>query len=171
MANIYKSIPGTLIKQQVKQPAFLTVEGLALGDVALATSFRVDRAQDVQHVKTLSRDIYSYAFGESIGKIQIGGMLFLATCSGKSATSISDINEFYSNNNIYTKGSSLTCTIGSGTSFKCYLENISVSIEASAYNSGSFGLGFSVLSSDDKGAGGKTNGGLKIGKTTAASLL
>lgn len=171
MANIYKSTPGALVKQQVKQPAFLSLDGLALGDVALVTSFRVDRAQDVQHVKTLSRDIYSYAFGESIGKIQIGGMLFLANCSGKSATSISDLNEFYSNNNLYAKGSSLTCTIGSGTSFKCYLENISISLEASAYNSGSFGLGFSVISSDQKGAGEKANGGLKIGKIKAASLL
>ena len=72
MLNIYTSTPGTLVKTSTATAAFLSLDGLALGNVALATSFRVDRAQDVQHVKTLSKDIYSYAFGESMGKIQIG---------------------------------------------------------------------------------------------------
>ena len=171
MADIYKSTPGALIKQQVKQPAFLTLDGLALGDVALITSFRVDRSQDVQHVKTLSRNIYSYAFGESIGKVQIGGMLFLSTCDVRTSSGISNLNDFYSKYNLYTRGSALTCTIGSSTSFRCYLENISISLEASAYNSGSFGLGFSVVSSAGKGAEGKNNGGLKTGELKPVSLL
>jgi len=145
MADIYNSTPGTLVKTTTDNPAFLTLEGLDLGNVALATSFRVDRAQDVQHVKTLSKDIYSYAFGESMGKIQIGGMLFYANCDEKNRTQIKDINDFYANNNLYNKGSALNCTIGGSTSFRCYLENISIALEASPYNFATFGLGLSVI--------------------------
>ena len=84
--------------------------------------------------------------------------MFFGDCDGTSAAAIGQINDYYSDNNVFTKGSAVTCTIGSGNAFKCYLENLSVVVEASAYNTGSFSLGFSVITESAKGKG-KQGGG------------
>lgn len=162
MANIYRSTPGALVKSSVRQPSFLTVSGLDFGDKMIATNFKLDRGQDMQHQKTLSQEIYSYAFGEAMGRIQVGGMIFFGGCNGPSSAGVSRINGYYSGNNAFAKKSSVTCTIGGQSAFKCYLENLSILVEASAYNTGSFSLGFSVIPAGAKGSGGG-GGGLSTG--------
>ena len=147
MADLYRSKPGTLIKSTVSHPAFVTVTGLQLGTKMIATGFKLDRNQDMQHQKTMSQDIYSYAFGEAMGRVMIGGLLFFGDCNGVSASAISQINKFYSSANAYVKKGPVTCTIGSNAAFRCYLENLSVVAEGSAFNIGSFSLGFSVIPS------------------------
>lgn len=148
MADLYKSRPGALVKTSIPTPTFLTVQGLKLsGGKIMATSFKLDRSQDVQHQKTLSKDLYSYAFGESMGRVQVGGLLFFGQCGGgaSSAAAIGVVNSFFNANNIYTKKGPVICTVGSGNSFKCYLENLSVNGEAGPYNMGSFNFGFSTI--------------------------
>jgi hypothetical protein len=166
MADLYQSKPGTLIKTSIAQPAMMTIDGLQMGSKMIATSFKLDRNQDVQHQKTLSQDIYSYAFGEAMGRIQVGGLLFFGDCSGVSAAAISQINSFYSKSNIFAKKGALTCTIGSGNAFQCYLESVSVVAEASPFNIGSFSLGFSVIPP----SGGGKKKGLQTGQLTTGSL-
>lgn len=84
--------------------------------------------------------------------------MFFGDCSGSSFKALDTINKYYSDNNAFTKGSTVTCTIGSHNAFKCYLENLSVNVEASAYNTGSFSLGFSVIPASAKGTGKKKKG-------------
>jgi hypothetical protein len=146
MANLYNSKPGSLVKTTIASPTFMTIDGLDLrSNKLVVTSFKLDRGQDVQHQKTLSSEIYTYAFGESIGRIQVGGLLFFGSCDGISAESVTKINSFYSSNNLYTKNGPTKVAIGSGNAFQCYLENLSIVADASPYNMGSFNLGFSVI--------------------------
>lgn len=172
MADLYQSKPGTLIKSSIARPSFVTISGLSFGTKMIATGFKLDRNQDVQHQKTLSQDIYSYAFGESVGRVMIGGLLFFGDCGGVSAAALQKVNSFYSENNVYTKKGAVTCTIGSGNAFKCFLENLSIVAEASAFNIGSFSLGFSMIPpASKKGAGNGKFGAAGLGAVGTNSSL
>lgn len=150
MADLFKSVSGSVIKSGVSSPTFITVDGLdglLKGGKLLLTSIRIDRAQDVQFLKTLSNLYYIYAFGEAPGKVNISGLLFFSDCGSKSISggSIGQINSFYESNNAYSKKGTIQISGGDGMSFKTILTGLSISGDMTPYNYASFSLSFSLI--------------------------
>jgi hypothetical protein len=149
MSDLYKSVSGAVIKSGVSNPSFLSVDGMdgiLRGGKMLLTSIRIDRAQDVQFLKTLANLYYIYAFGEAPGKVQVGGLLFFADCGSKSVNgnSVGEINSFYEGNNAYAKDSSIRIA-GGGVSLNCILTGMSVAGDMNAYNYASFSMSFTMI--------------------------
>ena len=149
MSDLYSAQAGTLIKSGVSNPSFLTVDGLddlLKGGKMLATSFRLDRGQDVQLLKTLSNLYYVYAFGEAPGKILIGGLLFFADCNspGGNSSVVQDINSYYEQNNAYNKDGVIRIAAG-GASYSGILTNLSMAADMTPYNYASFSLAFILI--------------------------
>lgn len=149
MADLYRAKAGTLIKSSVGVPSFVSVEGLDTllrGGRMLGTSFRLDRGQEVQFLKTLSHLYYIYAFGEAPGKIMVGGLVFFADCTDPSGNAqiIGDINKFYDENNAYDRQGPIRIAAG-GASFSCLLTNLSISGDMTPYNYASFSMAFTFI--------------------------
>jgi hypothetical protein len=152
MADLYTASAGTLITSRVSSPAFISADALddlLDGGFMMATSFRIDRGQDVQILKTLSNLYYVYAFGEAPGKILIGGLLFFSDCTDPSGQSdiIEQLNSYFDQNNIYDLNSPVTISIG-GATYQALLTNLSVAADMTPYNYASFSLGFTLLPKD-----------------------
>lgn len=138
-----------MVKSSVGAPSFISVDGfdgLLRGGRLLGTSFKLDRGQEVQFLKTLSHLYYIYAFGESPGKVMIGGLLFFADCSDPSGNAkiIGDLNTFYEENNAYDRPTPIRIAAGNA-SFRCLLTNFSVSGDMNPYNFASFSLAFTLI--------------------------
>jgi hypothetical protein len=149
MSDLYKSVAGTVVRTKVDSPSFVSVDGMdgiLRGGKMLLTSIRVDRAQDVQFLKTLSNLYYIYAFGEAPGKVQIGGLLFFADCESKSidGSSVGEINKFYEEKNVYANNGSIRIA-GGGVSLNCVLTGLSVAADMNAYNYASFSMAFTMI--------------------------
>jgi hypothetical protein len=149
MSDLFKSVSGTVIKSQVSDPSFISVDGMdsiLRGGKMLLTSIRLDRAQDVQIIKTLSNLYYIYAFGEAPGKVQIGGLLFFADCQSKAVngSSVGEINQFFEQNNVYAKNESIRIA-GGGVSLNCLLTGLSLAADMNAYNYASFSMTFTMI--------------------------
>jgi hypothetical protein len=149
MPSIFQSHAGALTRLPISSAsALVTVDGLdaALNQgMLLATSLKLDRAQDVQYQKTLAKTIYAYAFGEGVGRMQLGGYVFFTDCaSGSVNAAIHDINAYYDANNIYARADPVMIAVG-GSAFSAYLETLSIAIEENPFNFGAFNLLFSVL--------------------------
>ena len=158
MPSIFTANAGALTRLPVASTSTLvTVDGLdaqLTQGMLLATSLKVDRVQDVQYQKTLAGTIYAYAFGEGMGRIQLGGYAFFADCeSGSMTTAISDLNAYYDQNNVYARNDPVMIAVG-GTAFTTYLETLSIAIEENPFNFGAFNLLFSVLPNSGAGSGG-----------------
>ena len=120
MSDLFRARAGTLIRSTVSSPRFITVDGLdemLRGGKMLGTSFRLDRGQDVLPLKTLNNLYYLYAFGESPGKILIGGLIFFSNCLSTSDQSqvIKDLNSYYKGNNAFTKPTPTRITVSSSS--------------------------------------------------------
>lgn len=149
MADFYSYSPGTLIKIPTGQQgaSLLTLDGLignASAPLLIGTTFGLDRVQDVEYQKTLTGIIYAYAFGEGVGRIQVGGLLFFAGCDGGGQSGIKALDDYYSKNNIYTRTPPIIASIG-GVQVSGYLETMSANLESSEFNYGSFNLIMSRL--------------------------
>jgi hypothetical protein len=150
MADLFQSVSGAVIKSKTNSPTFLSVDGLdqlLKGGKLLLTSIRITRAQDVQFLKTLSNLYYIYAFGESPGTIQVGGLVFFSDCNSKSISgdSIGEINKFYDDNNAYEKKGTTRISGGNGMSFNTILTGVSISGDMTPYNYASFSLSFTLI--------------------------
>ena len=151
MPTLYKAYPGTLAKQPITGATFIHLDGfdsILQGGRLVATTFRMGRNQDSQYSKTLSSKIFAYAFGESLGRVEIGGLIFFADCGGPTSQAIQDVNDYYSQYNIYTRDSPVIVSFG-GSSFSCYLENMHIQAESSEYNYGSFAFGLTKIPQND----------------------
>lgn len=149
MADLFRANAGTLIRNQVRTASFISIDGLdALlrGGRMLGTSFRLDRGQDFQMLKTLSNVYYTYSFGEAPGKISVGGLLFFAECgnTGLNTSVVGDINSFYENNNSYNRLEPVRIACG-GASFRTLLTNLSVASDSNPQNYASFNLSFTLI--------------------------
>lgn len=112
----------------------------------LLTSIKIDRAQEVQIVKTLSNLYYIYAFGESPGRVLVGGLLFLADCGSKSVTGriIGDLNSAYEAKCAYANSQPVRIS-GGGAVFRTILTGFSVSGDMSPNNQAAFSLSFTII--------------------------
>lgn len=154
MADFYSYKPGTLItipSSNQGGASILSLSDLFPSPLLVGTTFNLDRTQDVEYQKTLTGLIYAYAFGEAVGRLQIGGLLFFESCdgSGGGQAAIKVINDYYDKNNVYARTSPIVAGIG-GVSFSCYLETLSANLESSEFNYGSFNLMFSKLPPKNK---------------------
>ena len=149
MPSIFAASAGVLVRTPVADISTLvTVDGLdgqlSQGSL-LATSLKLDRAQDVQYQKTLAGTIYAYAFGEGVGRFQLGGYVFFADCTpGANNDAISQLNDYYDQNNISARPDPVLIAVG-GKAFHTYLETFSIAVEENPFNFGAFNLLFSVL--------------------------
>lgn len=145
MADIFSSRPGQLIKLQTSTQglALITLSGLFPSPLLIGTTFGVDRSQDTDYQKSLTGLIYGYAFGEAVGRIQIGGLAFFDSCSG-GGSSMDTLQSYYDANNIYTKTAPTVIGIGN-VSFSGYLETMSTVVENAEFNYGSFNFVFSRI--------------------------
>lgn len=142
---LYKAPTGSLVSYSFSG-SLVNIDGFPAQDSKLiSTTFSLTRGQDVEYQKTLSRALYAFAFGESVGQVKLGGLLFFSSCdSGANAESVDAINSFYEENNVYEKSEPLIIGIG-GLSLDCYLEAMAVSVESSEFNYGNFSLVFSKI--------------------------
>lgn len=150
MADLYKSSSGAVVKTSVGSPSFISVDGfdsLLRGGKMLLTSIKIDRAQEVQIIKTLSNLYYIYAFGEAPGRVMIGGMIFFADCGSGSVSGdiIGKLNKAYDSNNAYAKSS--VKISGGGATFNTILTGFSVSGDMNPYNQAAFSLSFTIVPS------------------------
>lgn len=125
----------------------INVNGLFDNTILMCSGIEITRAQDVEYQKTLSSTIYGFAFGEGPGKIQVSGYAFLSnTASGTTIDrAVSQINNFYSENNVSSnQGQPVSISIGS-ESFMAYLEIMSIVMQSNATNVGSFTMTFTVI--------------------------
>lgn len=87
---------------------------------AIMTHIGVQSSGNYQFLHTLKEFIYVYVFGERIGDIQIGGLLFSEACelsgsspgSGNSASGIEQLAQYYEEHRIAKRGAPLTFIIG-----------------------------------------------------------
>jgi len=145
MADLYQSNAGSVTVTGVDTPGFLRLDGgdILSRQIMLITSVKVDRNEEVQTLKTLSNLYYLYSFGESPGRIMIGGILFLTPCnsSGGSSATVSQLNQWYEQNRAYNKQTPISISIGTAV-FKGVLTNFSVSAEMTQFNVAGFNLSF-----------------------------
>ena len=162
---LFGAKPGTLIemKSDFNGAALITLSGLFPSTILIGTSFHQDRTQDTDTQKSLTGIIYAYAFGEAVGKISVGGMLFFYNCVGKEAP-IKELNDYYNKNNIYTKTDPVIIGIGSAA-LPGYLETMSISVENADFNYGGFNLTF--LTIPKREMSGSSSGG---GKGASGSI-
>jgi hypothetical protein len=151
MSSIFKGGPGLLLQpiNSGAQSGPLVTIGSGLFDniILMCSGFEMTRVQDVEYQKTLSSVIYGFAFGEGPGKIQISGYAFLSNISDGTTIgrAVSQINEFYSQNNVSSNmGSPVSISVDS-SSFNAYLEIMSIVMQSNATNVGSFTMTFTVL--------------------------
>ena len=158
LPSLFQANAGALTRLPIGAASTLvTVDGLddqLTRGMLLATSLKVDRVQDVQYQKTLAGTIYAYAFGEGMGRIQLGGYAFFADCSdGGLTTALSDLNAYYDQNNVYARNDPVMIAVGD-IAFTTYLETLSIAVEENPFNFGAFNLLFSVLPNTGGGSGG-----------------
>lgn len=150
MADIFNSKPGALIKVPISGgAAILTLPGLLGNSLILGTTGSIDRVQDVEYQKSLTGLIYAYAFGEGVGKLQVGGMIFFGGGCGSGIGGLDAVNSYYEQNNIYVRPSPIAIGFG-GVSLSGHLESMTISLESSEFSYGSFSLSFSRLPDKNK---------------------
>lgn len=135
----------------------------------LVTSVRVNRQQEVQFLKTLSSAFYIYAFGESPGSVNVGGLIFFRECGGNIAGTIADLNAYYESHNAYARGTVVGVAVG-GASFPCLLTAMSISGDMTPYNYVSFSLGFTFVPRSSQGGGTGQGLGVASGLDAASGL-
>lgn len=145
MADLYKGIRGTVVKS-TDATGFASLDGLTSGQFLIITSFSVTRNQVTQYVKTLDDKVFGYAWGEGVGQIQVGGIIFIADCETPNSSGFSQVDGFYSSKNVYKSSGPITLSIGDKT-FLGYLENMTISAEMNEFNFGQFSLTFSIIKS------------------------
>ncbi len=149
MADLYKSSAGAIVKSTVGSPSFISVDGfdgLLRGGKMLVTSIKIDRAQEVQIIKTLSNLYYIYAFGESPGRVMIGGMIFFANCGSRSVTGdiVGQLNSTYESKCAYNNSSPVRIS-GGGATFRTILTGFSISGDMNPHNQAAFSLSFTTI--------------------------
>lgn len=165
MADLYEAQAGTVIKSVVTSPAFISIDGFdsaIRGGKILMTSLRIERGQGVQVLRTLGNLYYIYAFGETPGRVMVGGMMFFSDCRSGAGSPLAEVNAYYTANNAYNRQEPVTIAAG-GAAFSCILTNLSISGDMTPFNYASFSLSFVLMpasSGGDSPGGGLTLGGL-----------
>jgi len=146
MAGIYKWQRGHVFKSDDKDTSIITMspEISGRGEVLVVSGISVQRNQVTQYIKTLDDHVFGYAWGEGVGSVRITGHCFLAKCDSPSAESFSNINSYYSSNNVYSKRGPVSISAGSAT-YSGYLESMELNGEMSTFNYGQFSLTFSTI--------------------------
>jgi hypothetical protein len=123
----------------------MSVSGVPIfssGSILLA-SVQVSRQESLQHIKTMTNNVYTYAFGELPGSMQIGGIIIFVNACGGAGGSMSTPNNFYDQKRAY-RGLTVYVGVG-GVGFRACLTNLILQAEAGPFPHGRFTLGFTVL--------------------------
>ena len=101
-----------------------------------------------QFLHTLKQFIYVYVFGERIGEMTIGGMLFSESCTGGGAqTGVEQIADYYNRFRIARYGTPLTIQIGTSGSARVrgFLTGMRIDVTDPQHQLGQFALRFNTL--------------------------
>jgi hypothetical protein len=145
MATLIKSIAGSVFVERIEGPQYMSVSGISIfskGSVLLS-SVTVSRRESLQHIKTMTNNVYTYAFGELPGQVQVGGVIIFLDACGGVAGSMSWPNDYYSRKRAYV-GKSTYIGIG-GAGFRAVLTGLDMAAEAGPFPHGRFTLGFTVI--------------------------
>lgn len=149
MANLFRSTAGEVTVDNYSGPQYMQVSGVPGIKSGILSSVRISRNEVVQHIKTLTAAVYSYAFGEGVGKVSVSGILFLnSLCVG--SASMGDINRQYDRNRVFSRPVPIILGIG-GASLKAILVGLDMGAEASATPTAQFSMSFDILPTDTSG--------------------
>ncbi len=171
MADLYEAQAGVVIKSTVTSPSFISIDGFdnsIRGSKILMTSLRVERSQGVQVLRTLGSLYYIYAFGETPGRVMVGGLMFFSDCGGSGGNPMARVNSYYSGNNAFDRREPVSVAAG-GVAFSCILTNLSISADMTPFNYASFSMSF-ILMPANRG-GDSPGGGLTIGSVQGSGGL
>lgn len=145
MATLIKSKAGSVFVESIEGPQYMSVSGVNVfsNSSILLSSIRVSRRESLQHIKTMTNRVYTYAFGEMPGQVQIGGtVIFLSACGGASGN-FAMPDDYFESKRAY-KGKTIFVGVG-GASFKAALTSLDITAEAGPFPHGKFVLGFTTI--------------------------
>lgn len=144
MATLFRSVAGSVFLERIDGPQYMSVSGIPVfsNSSVLLSSVKVSRRESIQSIKTMTNNVYTYAFGEMPGQAQVSGVIIFLSCGGIGG-SLRIPDDYYDRKRAY-KG--LTTYIGiGGTGFRVCLTGLDMSAEAGPFPHGRFSLGFTIL--------------------------
>jgi hypothetical protein len=117
MTTLFVTNPGQVVAMQNIGALPLTIflenwDGFPAIRAAI-TNVSAQTAGNYQFLHTLKEYIYVYVFGERIGDMRIGGLLFSEACASPGAPSgIEQLSQYYNQYRLSKSGATLTIQIG-----------------------------------------------------------
>lgn len=145
MATLFRSIAGSVFLDRIDGPQYMSVSGVPIFSSAsiLLSGVQVARKESLQHIKTMTNNVYTYAFGELPGQVRISGVIIFVGCGGIPAGSFASPNGYYNANRAY-RGRTVYVGVG-GAGFRCALSGLQLQAEAGPFPHGNFTLDFTIL--------------------------
>jgi hypothetical protein len=145
MAQLIKSHAGSVYVENIEGPQYMSVSGVGLfgGGSFLLSGIKISRRESIQHIKTMTNQVFTYAFGELPGSVQIEGIIIFLNACGGAAGTMGGPNAYYDGRRAY---SGLTTYVGvGGAGFKAALTGLDMSADAGPFPYGRFSLGFTII--------------------------
>jgi len=108
MAELFKSVPGTVYAVELKMKAGQVSIPAELADpwlkepgqasTVLFSTMEWQQATNQQFSNSLDGSVYIYVFGDQMGKIIMSGIAFDKLCEGKGETGLAKVLKYYKNN-------------------------------------------------------------------------
>ena len=149
MAKLLKAKAGSVFIEEADGPQYFTIQGIRLIDnpAFILTRIRIARQESLQHIKTMTSKVYTYAFGELPGQVSVGGIMFFTNSCGVKKGKFGDINKYYEERRAY-KGLSRYIAIG-GAAFKVTMSSLEITAEASGLPFGQFSINYTILPQEE----------------------
>jgi hypothetical protein len=116
---------------------------------AIITNLTVQKAGNQQFLHTLQEYIYVYVFGERIGDMTIGGLIFSEACvlPGNAPSGFEQLMHYYDQYRLSRTGSTITVQVGtSGLAvFRGFLIGVRADITDPQHQLGQFALYLKIL--------------------------
>lgn len=146
MSELLTAKRGHIFKSDDKRIVIATLspEISGAGEILVVSNVGIRRNQVTQYVKTLDDKTFGYAWGEGVGTILVSGYIFLMECASPTGEGVANVDSYYDENNVYTKGGPCSLSIG-GKSWLGYLEREALDLQMTQFNFGQFSLEFSII--------------------------
>lgn len=117
MAHIFPIRPGHVARIDEESPGVpfsVSAEGLDESIHALLTSIGIGGQANVQFMHTLRNLVYIYVFGERVGTMELGGILFRRYCdvSGIDEHGLEQMIDYYNEFGISRRGRPVDVAVG-----------------------------------------------------------
>ena len=145
MATLLRSVAGSVFLERIDGPQYMSVSGIPIfssGSILL-NEVTIARQESLQHIKTMTNNVFTYAFGELPGQVRIGGVIIFIGSCGQPAGSLATPNSYFSSHRAY-RGRTSVIGVG-GASFKVCLSGLQFSATAGPFPHGKFSLYFTLL--------------------------